>query len=71
MTVWVLQDSLFLRYVVVTTNEVCDIPTSQRFELSVPVGRAPDTALAGKAAELEPNAMAHFKKMSARRTGAS
>lgn len=49
-------------------DKVCDIPTSQRFELKLPVADAPPVALrGGEGAALEPNAMAHFQKMSERR----
>ncbi len=51
-------------------DEVCDIPTSQRFELTLPVSESPAVALRSKrGAALEPNAMAHFQRMSERRTG--
>ena len=51
-------------------DEICDIPTSQRFELRLPVAEAPPVALWGKrGAALEPNATAHFKRMSERRVG--
>ena len=51
-------------------DEVCDIPTSQRFELTLPVAEAPAVALWGKrGAALEPNARAHFQRMSERRGG--
>lgn len=49
-------------------DEVCDIPTSQRFELTVPVAESPAVALwSKKGAALEPNARAHFQRMSERR----
>lgn len=48
-------------------DEVCDIPASQRFEISVPVTPPPKSAIGGDGAEQEPNAMAHFQKMTARR----
>ncbi len=49
-------------------DEVCDIPSSQRFELTVRLGKSPAVALGSKeGAALEPNAMAHFQKMSERR----
>ncbi len=49
-------------------DEVCDIPTSQRFELIVPISETPPVALRSKrGAALEPNARAHFQKMSERR----
>lgn len=48
-------------------DEVCDIPTSQRFELTLAIGDSPHVAIGSKTgAELEPNAMAHFQKMSQR-----
>jgi len=51
-------------------DEVCDIPTSQRFELTLPVAESPAVALGSKrGAALEPNAMAHFQRMSERRVG--
>lgn len=49
-------------------DEVCDIPRQERFEITVPVVAGPPIALGShKGAELEPNAMAHFKNMSKRR----
>lgn len=49
-------------------DEVCDIPESRRFELTMPVSKPLPVAIGGgKGAELEPNAMAHFKRMSERR----
>ncbi|MBQ73521.1 MAG: hypothetical protein CMQ20_00695 [Gammaproteobacteria bacterium] len=49
-------------------DEVCDIPTSQRFELQLSVAASPPVALRGKQGEaLEPNAKDHFRKMSERR----
>lgn len=49
-------------------DKVCDIPASQRFELRLPVAESPPVALRGtKGAALEPNAMAHFQRMSERR----
>ena len=49
-------------------DEVCDVPQSHRFALSVPVQPSPPVALGSKAgAALEPNAMAHFQKMTTRR----
>jgi hypothetical protein len=49
-------------------DEVCGIPTRQRFEITVPVTSSPYTALGSKhGAALEPNAMSHFKKMTERR----
>jgi hypothetical protein len=51
-------------------DEVCDIPTSQRFELTLPVAEPPPVALWGEeGAALEPNARAHFRRMSERRAG--
>ncbi len=51
-------------------DEVCDIPTSQRFELTLPVAESPAVALGGKKGKaLEPNAMSHFQRMSKRRVG--
>ena len=51
-------------------DEVCDIPTSQRFELTLPVAESPAVAMGSKrGAALEPNAMAHFQRMSERRVG--
>ena len=51
-------------------DEVCDLPTSQRFELTRPVSEPPAVALRSRrGATLEPNAMAHFQRMSERRTG--
>lgn len=51
-------------------DEVCDIPTSQRFELTLPLAESPAVALwSKKGAALEPNAMAHFQRMSERRVG--
>ncbi len=51
-------------------DEVCDLPASQRFELTLPVSEPPTVALRSrKGAALEPNAMAHFQRMSERRTG--
>tara|TARA_A100001037_G_scaffold166237_1_gene149533 strand:- start:157 stop:1020 length:864 start_codon:yes stop_codon:yes gene_type:complete len=49
-------------------DEVCDIPASMRFELELPVAETPAFPLRSKkGAALEPNAMAHFKRMSERR----
>ena len=49
-------------------DETCDIPSSHRFELVLPVSEGPPVALFGKAGPaLEPNAMSHFKRMSERR----
>ncbi len=53
-------------------DEVCDIPTSQRFDLQVPVDDAPPVAMGNAVgAALEPNAMAHFQRMSERRKGSN
>ena len=49
-------------------DEVCDPPASRRFELAVPVSGPPAHALRdSRAATLEPNAAAHFRRMSERR----
>lgn len=49
-------------------DELCDPPTSQRFELTVPVSEPPAPALqTERGAALEPNARAHFQRMSERR----
>ena len=49
-------------------DEVCDLPASQRFELTLPVSEPPPVALGrGPGATLEPNALAHFQRMSERR----
>ncbi len=51
-------------------DEVCDLPTSQRFELTLPVSEPPAVALrSSRGATVEPNAMAHFQRMSERRRG--
>ncbi len=51
-------------------DEVCDIPTRQRFELTLPVAESPAVALRGEnGPALEPNAMAHFQRMLKRRVG--
>ena len=51
-------------------DEVCDLPTSQRFELTLPVSEPPAVALrSSRGATVEPNAMAHFQRMSERRKG--
>jgi len=51
-------------------DQVCDIPTSQRFELELPLAESPAVALRGeRGAALEPNARAHFQRMSERRSG--
>lgn len=48
---------------------VCDIPSSQRFELELPVAESPPAALMSeRGSALEPNAMEHFRRMSKRRT---
>ena len=48
-------------------DEVCDIPTSQRFERQLAIAESPLVALGNKqGAALEPNAMAHFHRMSER-----
>jgi len=53
----------------VCDDEVCDVPVKKRFELSLPVVLPPAVAIGGgPGAELEPNAMSHFQKMSSRRT---
>jgi len=52
----------------VCDDAVCDIPTSRRFELSVPLGASPPLAMGDpNGMALEPNAMAHFAKMTERR----
>ena len=49
-------------------DEVCDIPVSHPFEITLPVAAAPAVALGSKkGTALEPNAMAHFVKMTERR----
>ena len=49
-------------------DEVCDLPASQRFELTVPVSAPGGHPLRDKrAATAEPNASAHFQRMSERR----
>lgn len=50
-------------------DEVCDIPTRQRFELTLPVADAPVALGSKRGAALEPNALAHFRRMSERRVG--
>lgn len=51
-------------------DEVCDLPTSRRFELTVPVSEPPAPALQTEQGRtVEPNAMAHFRRMSERRRG--
>lgn len=48
-------------------DEVCDLPINQRFELQLPIADSPAVALGSKTgAALEPNAMAHFLRMSDR-----
>lgn len=50
-------------------NDVCDIPASQRFQITVPVIEAPAVALGNATgAAIEPNAMQHFQRMSQRRS---
>ncbi len=50
-------------------DEVCDIPATQSFDLTLPVAETPPVALFDeRGAELEPNTMAHFRKMSQRRS---
>lgn len=52
----------------VCDDEVCDIPVSHRFELTVPVTKSPPVALWGEEGKtLEPNARAHFQRMKDRR----
>ena len=52
-------------------DEVCDVPVRKRFELSLPVILPPPVAIGSEpGAKLEPNAMAHFQKMTSRRTEA-
>ncbi len=47
---------------------VCDIPVRRPFELTVPVTKSPPVALWGEAGmALEPNARAHFQRMTDRR----
>ena len=49
-------------------DEVCDPPTSQRFEFTMPVSQPPAPALqTEQGATVEPNARAHFRRMSERR----
>lgn len=51
-------------------DQVCDVPTSRRFELTVPVSEPTAPALGNnRGAAIEPNAMAHFRRMSERRRG--
>lgn len=49
-------------------DQVCDVPVSRDFELTVTFTKSPPVALFGAGAELEPNARAHFQKMTERRT---
>ncbi len=52
----------------VCDDEVCDIPESQAFELSLPLTASPPIALFGdEGMALEPNARAHFLRMTERR----
>ena len=49
-------------------DEVCDIPVSRTFELTVPLTDSPPIALFGdEGIALEPNARAHFQRMAERR----
>lgn len=49
-------------------DEVCDIPSSQDFLIVMPIVASPPTALGSEqGAKIEPNAMAHFQKMTSRR----
>ncbi len=49
-------------------DEICDIPVRKRFEMTVPVKPSlPHPVRTARGAELEPNAAAHFKKMTDRR----
>jgi DsbC/DsbD-like thiol-disulfide interchange protein len=49
-------------------DEVCDIPVARSFELTVPVTKSPPVALWGdEGMALEPNARAHFQRMTSRR----
>lgn len=51
-------------------DDVCDVPAARRFELTVPVSAPIPPALGNKrGAAAEPNAMAHFRRMSERRKG--
>ena len=51
-------------------DEVCDVPAAKRFEVTVPVSEPTPPALRnGRGAAAEPNAMAHFRRMSERRKG--
>jgi hypothetical protein len=50
-------------------DEVCDKPANVRFELELPVAETPAFALRSrKGVALAPNAKAHFKRMSERRS---
>lgn len=51
----------------VCDDAVCDIPVSETFELEVPLTRSPPVALRGEGADKEPNAVAHFQRMTERR----
>lgn len=49
-------------------DEICDLPVSRSFELTVPVTKSPPVALWGDAGiSLEPHARAHFQRMTERR----
>ena len=49
-------------------DEVCDIPVARSFQLTVPVTKSPPVALlAEEGMALEPNARAHFQRMTERR----
>ncbi|MEE4281346.1 MAG: protein-disulfide reductase DsbD domain-containing protein [Pseudomonadales bacterium] len=49
-------------------DQVCGIPVRKRFAITLPVTASPPVALGSrKGAALEPNAMAHFAKMTERR----
>lgn len=49
-------------------DQVCDIPSSKRFEIAAPVTASPLFPLRSEeGAQREPNAKAHFKKMTERR----
>lgn len=50
-------------------DQVCDIPERRKFECRLPISAPPAVALGDRrGAELEPNAMAHFQKMTKRRS---
>ena len=52
----------------VCDDEVCDIPVSRTFELTVPLTRSPPVALLDdEGIALEPNARGHFQRMTERR----